>query len=438
MQLIPDDATDGLRARVLAQLSARLDGPRDRPVAVGLSGGGDSLALLALACEWGQKAGRRILALTVDHRLNPDSEIWTQRAGQMARDCGADWRGLVWEEARTGTAIQERARLARHALLAGAAREAGASVILLGHTASDALENDWMRAQGTAVGELRRFSPSPVWPQGRGISIFRPLLSEQREDLRHWLGHEGLEWIDDPANTDDRYARVRARKAITGRERAAPTPASIVLPDAGPDADLGVFRFSRSEIAQPRALAVALLCASGQSVPPRGERLDALVRRVAADMTDAAVLAGARVEMDGPDVRIFREAGEQRRSGLAVLSLRVNEPVVWDGRFEITARENGWQVMSADGFIARLSDRDRRALKALPAHARPSMPVLYKPLTGQYVLGDAGVNMRGLCGRRYRATSLALAGSLLDETTQESALFDLWHGETGSTALFSF
>jgi len=438
VQLIPDDQTCGLRGRVLAQLSARLDGPHDRPVAVGLSGGGDSLALLALACEWGRQAGRRILALTVDHRLNPDSEIWTQRAGQMARGCGADWRGLVWEDARAGTAIQERARLARHALLAEAAREAGASVILLGHTANDALENEWMRAQGTAMGELRPFSPSPVWPQGRGIAILRPLLSEQREDLRHWLGHQGLSWIDDPANADDRYTRVRARQVVAGREREPAMSAPIVLPDAGPDADLGIFHFPRAAIARSRALSVALLCASGQSVPPRGERLEALVRRIAAGTTDVAVLAGARVEMDGPDVRIFREAGEQRRGGLNVLSLRVNEPVVWDGRFEITARENGWQVMSADGFIARLSDRDRKALKTLPAHARASMPVLYKPLTDQYVLGDDGVDVCGLCGRRYRATALALADSLLDETTQESALFDLWHGETGSTALFSF
>lgn len=420
---------------MFARLSARLDPGSNRPIAVGLSGGGDSLALLALTCEWAKQAGRPVLALTVDHRLNPQSAEWTQRAGQMARALGADWRSLTWAEARAGSAVQERARLARHTLLAEAAREAGASMLLLGHTANDVAENHWMRDEGTSVGSLREVTPSPVWPQGRGVTLLRPLLAEGREPLRQWLREQGLGWIDDPANLDPQYARIRARQAVGDDVARAEPIRETLLADPGPMADAGVFEFSRSTLtaSSSRTLAVALLCASGTSVPPRGDRLATLMARVAADDEATSVLCGARVELDASTVRIFREEGEQRRSGLMPVALTKDVETIWDGRFAFTASEEGWQVLSANGNLSRLSDAYRQRLSTFPVAARLSLPILHSSLSGQYLLTHPSVRVQGLCGRRYRATVMCLT----DETTQEANLFDLWHGETGPTALFS-
>ncbi|HEY0601010.1 ATP-binding protein, partial [Brevundimonas sp.] len=58
-----------------------------------MSGGGDSVALLRLASDWARANGRRLLALTVDHGLSPDSAAWTAFAARAARAAGADWRG---------------------------------------------------------------------------------------------------------------------------------------------------------------------------------------------------------------------------------------------------------------------------------------------------------------------------------------------------------
>ena len=436
MQLIPDGLTDALLAKVTARLDARLNGPADRPVAVGLSGGGDSHALLAMTCRWAQAKGRRVLALTLDHCLNPQSAAWTAAAGEMARAQGADWQPLVWADAAAGAALQERARMARHALLAEAARKAGAGMLLLGHTADDAAENHWMRQQGTPVGRLRELAVSPVWPQGRGITLLRPLLGITRADLRSWLKAQGVGWIDDPANADPRFGRIRARQALEG-EGVVPldTQSCVALPDAGPWADAGVFRFSRQALARsPRALSVALVCAAGASVPPRGPRRDALFQRLTDGGDGTAVLGGARVERAGDNVLIFREAGEQKRSGLGPLALTPEQSAVWDGRFLFTAHCAGWQVLPASGNLSRLNGLARRGLAALPPAARASLPVLHNVLSGLTVLAHPEVSVDGLCGRRYRATSACLA----DETTQESDLFDLWHGETGPTALFSF
>src|SRR5690606_21939616 len=131
--------------------------------------------------------GRRLLALTVDHRLHPDSGTWAAFAGAAARRLGADWRALVWDGPRPAVGLPATARQARHRLLAEAARAAGARVILLAHTADDRAEAAWMRAAGLRVGDPVPWSPSPVWPEGRGLMLLRPLLNARRAELRTWL-----------------------------------------------------------------------------------------------------------------------------------------------------------------------------------------------------------------------------------------------------------
>ena len=70
-----DLAGRDLLRRIWARLDARLNHTGPEPVALALSGGGDSLALLDLAAGWAKTRGRRLLALTVDHNLHPLSLI---------------------------------------------------------------------------------------------------------------------------------------------------------------------------------------------------------------------------------------------------------------------------------------------------------------------------------------------------------------------------
>ena len=186
------------------------------------SGGGDSLALLLTAKTWAASCGRPLLALHVDHGLQAQSGAWAAQAQAMAVRLDIPFRLLRWEGPKPQSGLPAAARAARHALLAEAARAAGARVLLVGHTLDDQLENAVMRGAGAPVGPLRAWSPSPVWPQGRGLYLCRPLLAARRAQLRAWLTEQGLEWIDDPANADPRYARSRARLALDGAAPLAP------------------------------------------------------------------------------------------------------------------------------------------------------------------------------------------------------------------------
>lgn len=360
-----------VEAGPLAVLDRRLDPTSPAPLAVGFSGGGDSLFLLKATLDWARPRGRPVLALVVDHQLQPDSARWTAEAVAKARALGADARALAWTGPKPAGGLPAAARRARHALLAAAAREAGASVLLLGHTASDLAEAAAMRAEGSTVSDPREWAPSPVWPEGREVFLLRPLLSLTRAEIRDALAAEGEAWLEDPANADLRYARARAR---AGGPEAAPPAPEVARPPPGFSIDeAGAIRLPRDVAAAH--LAAALLCAAGTERPPRGERLERLVQRLRGGEAFTATLAGARVEA-GDDVLICRDAGETARGGLAPLTLAPGETGVWDGRWEVTAGTEPLTVVALKGQAAKLSPEHRVRLAKLPAVVRPSLPLI--------------------------------------------------------------
>jgi tRNA(Ile)-lysidine synthase len=361
-------------------LDQRLRKGTSRPLAVALSGGGDSVALLLTAAGWARTAARPLLVLTVDHRLQAESAAWTAICAERARSLGAAFRALAWTGPKPATGLPAAARAARHALLAEAARQAGAAVILMGHTADDVLEARAMRAAGATTPEPREWAPSPAWPEGRGVFLLRPLLGLTRAALRDWLAARGEAWIDDPANDDPRFARARARSA--GAFEAAPPPAAPdtrALARACRADAAGVLSLPRAELrrAEPDAarafLGAACLCAAGTTRPPAAARLSRLGAGLAAPGAVTATLAGARIEADGETILILREAGERARGGLAPLALAPGQTAVWDGRFEITA-DRTMGVRALAGLAARLPADQRQALSAFPPRARPGLP----------------------------------------------------------------
>jgi tRNA(Ile)-lysidine synthase len=403
-------------------LTDRLTSGASNPVCVAFSGGSDSLALLHLAEAWGRRAGRPIVALTVDHGLNPQSADWTAAAAAVAARLGVGWRGLVWSGDKPTRGLPAAARDARHALLADATRDLGASVILFAHTADDVAESALIRADTPGHGHLRPWSPSPAWPQGRGVFLLRPLLAARRADLRAWLSAQTLGWLEDPANADPRFARSRARVDLA--EGRAGVGAGVALADA----DACVQRLARQvlttadgrlivsrkaltlapDVAVRRVVSAALVCTGGRARPPRGESLTRLLGAVAAGEDVASTLSGARVvAVKGQDAIGFgRDAGERARGGLASLRLQAGETGVFDGRFDVQARSAPVQVVALVGLISDLDRVDRLRLRAIPAWSRGALPAVID--AGGVVrlpapFGDGPAVVRSLVGQRFGA-----------------------------------
>ena len=195
--------------------------PPDARLGIALSGGPDSLALLLLAAA--ARPGM-VEAATVDHALREGSRAEAEAAATICAHLGVPHAILTveWDE-KPATAIQERARSERYRLLAAWAMERGLEAILTGHHADDQAETLLMRLNRGAgvrgLGGMRPTSPIPQvrHPRERGDPpiLLRPLLGWRRAELERICADANLTPIADPSNADDRFERVRIRKALS-------------------------------------------------------------------------------------------------------------------------------------------------------------------------------------------------------------------------------
>ena len=366
--------------------------------------------LLLTADSWAQRANRPLIVLSVDHALQPESAAWLSRCAEVAARLDRPFTPLRWTGGKPSSGLPAAARLARHRLLADAARIAGASVILLGHTADDVLEAQAMRAAGSTTPDPREWAPSPVWPEGRGVFLLRPLLGLRRTDIRAALQTTGEAWIEDPANEDPRYARARARQASPQGVAEIAGDAPLALAAEAREA-LSAITLPRGRLRQAssadaaRFLSLASVCAGGGARLPRGAQVDRLTERLRGSTPLVATLAGARIIASADEVSIQREQGEARRGGLAPIRMADDGERVWDGRFLIRAAVG--EVRSLHGLMKRLPRDQAAAVARLPGPVRSGLPAM--------ICGDAA-SCLALDGRAQSLVGarLAAAAGLVD------------------------
>src|SRR5205823_2951019 len=144
-------------------------------LAVAVSGGPDSMALLLLADRWARQRGGEAWGLTVDHGLRPESAGEARIVAGWLAARGMAHEILVWSGDKPATGIQEAAREARYALLAGWCRAHGILHLLTAHHREDQAETYLIRRRaGSGVDGLAAMSAVRELP---GCRIVRPLLS---------------------------------------------------------------------------------------------------------------------------------------------------------------------------------------------------------------------------------------------------------------------
>lgn len=367
--------------------------PTGETVGVALSGGGDSTALLHLCL----RAGLTVEAVTVDHGLRPESAAEAAQVGEWCRALGVAHQVRVWDHRAVAGNLMDAARRARMALISDWARSRGIAVVALGHTRDDVAETVLM-GLSRAAGLVGLSGLRPEWTTG-DLRFCRPLLAAGRAELRNWLRAEAIAWVDDPTNENDRYARIRARKALLALEPLGITAerlaevaghlsraqealaVQLAAAERWIEVRAGALQIASGLWSEPRevqrqALVAMVLWLNGADYAPRGPEIERLAAALAAGRE--ATLAGCRA-----------------RSGWLMREARaVGGPVpvgqVWDGRWlvEGPAREvraGEVRALGADG-LRQVTEWRKAALPREVLMVTPGVwdgeTVLAAPLAG--------------------------------------------------------
>jgi tRNA(Ile)-lysidine synthase len=202
------------------EASTLFSGLEDLPgLLLAVSGGSDSTALLVIAARWAKKLKRapKLLAVTIDHGLRPESVHEAAAVKRLARRLGVAHRTLRWHGRKPKTGLQEAARYARYRLLAQAASRAGYEHILTAHTLDDQAETVLFRlARGSGLTGLAGMAHAVPIPVGEKTAIFlvRPLLGISKVRLIATLRASRIAHREDPSNRDVRFARTRFRALL--------------------------------------------------------------------------------------------------------------------------------------------------------------------------------------------------------------------------------
>lgn len=200
---------------LVARFAADLAGLWRRPgrLALAVSGGPDSLALLLLA-----HAARpgEVEAATVDHGLRAAAADEAAAVSAICAALGVPHQTLT-VSVPPGN-VQSAARGARYAALAGWMGERGLTALLTAHHADDQAETLLLRLnRASGVAGLAGVRAAGQVP-GTRLPLLRPLLGWRRAELGAVVAAAGLTPAEDPSNTDPRFDRARLRAALAGAD----------------------------------------------------------------------------------------------------------------------------------------------------------------------------------------------------------------------------
>ena len=356
-------------------------------VALALSGGRDSMALLDLLARLASTRGsgiRRVIAIHVHHGLSRNADAWL---AHCEAECALRGVPLIARHVavkRRGRGIEAAAREVRYAALAEAAREARARIVMTAHHRDDRLETfllQWMR--GAGLDGLAAFPAERVFDGD--LQLLRPLVDVDRAELERYVELRAIRYVDDDSNDDASLLRNAVRRDVlpridalrAGFRAAAARSVDLVAEaaeamrsvaeadraacaDGAPEGMLWLDRLASLPAARQTGVLRAWLAEQGLEAPSRARLLEVLDQARTA-RSDARLL----VRLGSYEVRRYRgllllkRADDASRDSFVLHWQREDEIPVpsWGGVLRFT-------TVNSEGF-------DPEWLRAEPLEVRP-------------------------------------------------------------------
>lgn len=207
-------------AHTLAACLAPAHGqPAPAAMAIALSGGLDSSALLHLAHDYARSHGIALFAFHIHHGISPHADAWQAHCAALCAvlDVTFEARRVTLEDrARKGT--EEAARNSRYAALGALCRAHGVRLLLTAHHLDDQAETvllQLLRGSGTAgLSGMDGANSAPALLGNPELVMARPLLAASRKQLAAYVAAHQIAYVDDESNADPRFARNALRHTV--------------------------------------------------------------------------------------------------------------------------------------------------------------------------------------------------------------------------------
>lgn len=348
-------------------------------IALAISGGADSMALLDLISQYRQFL--EITIFSVDHQLRKESRADLAFVAQSANKYNFPFYALTWQHSIFPTSnIQEKARLARYQLMTDQCHQLGINSLLTAHHYDDFLENYLMKKKrnysvlGLSLSEIT---------YNNNIQILRPLSQFRKAELLAYLNKYQLDWREDPSNQKNIYERNRTRQLINSlpivnlnklceeAERVNIQATKInqklikTLAERLEFSNFGLAKLHFSTKLAPELLIYlvnyALTMVSGKLAPPRYRSVSKIINNLQQLKNFTISLHGCilkniniKPQSESSLLLIFRE-----NQAIAEQAISYSTSIFWDQRFSFFSKD----TISASYKIGKIDEASYSQLK---------------------------------------------------------------------------
>jgi len=181
-------------------------------LAIGVSGGSDSLCLTLLCEKWVKRNGGKISALVIDYGLRKNSKKECEQLRKILSKKKISNYSFKWDCGERINSLQERARDFRYKTFEEWCFKNNIFHLLIGHHFDDQKETFLIRLNSNS--DVYGLSSMSKILFKKKVRILRPLLSLNKEEIKNYLIKHKIQWIEDESNKSSKYARNRYRKAL--------------------------------------------------------------------------------------------------------------------------------------------------------------------------------------------------------------------------------
>ena len=345
-----------------------------KEIAIAVSGGADSIALLYLVSNWAGSSRVNLSILSVNHNLRPEACDEIQYVEQVSQQLGHKFFALSWNCGGTKIALQQHARQGRYDLMSAKCCELGITTLLTAHHLDDVLETYLMR-KNKKSGVFGLSHSNSFFHNN--IHVLRPLLNISKSELIKYLKSQNIRWLEDISNNFDLYERNRVRKQIAlltdfqktellnemqaaskhsaklGKQLIAIMAESLQINNYGfAKLDLKKLKNVCLDI-KIQVLNYVMTIIGGKTTLPRFRSIKKLLSKFESEDNIKCSLHGCILKEINSKLLIFRE-----KAAIVVTAQQFGSFQYWDNRFDILSDK-----CSTGYYIDRLGFSDYIAIK---------------------------------------------------------------------------